>query len=82
MCTPSGVGKPRLRVSSRRNSLFSSTKWQESHALEPLDSLPAPALVMHVPFNLAALHQAGAVVLFSCAIGLRHALRPAPQLQL
>ena len=39
-------------------------------------------LVMHVPLNLAALHQAGAVVLFSCAIGLRHALRPAPQLQL
>ncbi|MEO7743095.1 MAG: COX15/CtaA family protein [Usitatibacter sp.] len=39
-------------------------------------------LLLHVPLNLAALHQAGAVVLFSCAIGLRHALRPAPQLQL
>jgi cytochrome c oxidase assembly protein subunit 15 len=39
-------------------------------------------LLLHVPLNLAALHQAGAVVLFSCAIGLRHALRPAPQLHL
>lgn len=38
-------------------------------------------LLLNVPLNLAALHQAGAVVLFSCAIGLRHALRPAPQLQ-
>lgn len=39
-------------------------------------------LLLHVPINVAALHQAGAVVLFSCAIVLRHALRPAPQLQL
>ena len=39
-------------------------------------------LLLHVPLNLAALHQAGAVALFSCAIGLRHALRPAPQLHL
>jgi heme a synthase len=37
-------------------------------------------LVLKVPVNLAALHQAGAVALFTCAIGLRHALRPAPQL--
>lgn len=38
-------------------------------------------LVLRVPVNLAALHQAGAVALFTCAIGLRHALRPAPQLR-
>jgi heme a synthase len=38
-------------------------------------------LLMQVPVNLAALHQAGAVALFTCAIGLRHALRPAPQLR-
>ena len=37
-------------------------------------------LVLGVPLNVAALHQAGAVALFTCAIGLRHALRPAPQL--
>src|SRR5688572_24654517 len=50
MCTPSGVGKPRLRVSDLRNDIFSSTKWQESQTLDPFDD-PAPALVMHVPFN-------------------------------
>ena len=38
-------------------------------------------LLLQVPVNIAALHQAGAVALFTCAIGLRHALRPAPQLQ-
>lgn len=38
-------------------------------------------LLLQVPVNLAALHQAGAVALFTCAIGLRHALRPAPQLR-
>ena len=38
-------------------------------------------LLMQVPVNLAALHQAGAVALFTCAIGLRHALRQAPQLR-
>ena len=37
-------------------------------------------LVTQVPLTLAALHQAGAVVLFTCAIGVRHALRPAPRL--
>jgi cytochrome c oxidase assembly protein subunit 15 len=38
-------------------------------------------LVLQVPVNLAALHQAGAVALFTCAIGLRHSLRQAPQLR-
>ena len=33
-------------------------------------------LVLQVPLARAALHQAGAVLLFTCAIGLRHALRP------
>jgi heme a synthase len=37
-------------------------------------------LLLVVPLPLAALHQAGAVVLFTCALGLRHALREAPQL--
>lgn len=32
-------------------------------------------LLLKVPVALAALHQAGAVALFTCAIGLRHALR-------
>jgi heme a synthase len=55
-----------------------------SHALVAAALLQAflgiTTLLLHVPLNLAALHQAGAVVLFTCAIGLRHALRPAPQL--
>ena len=37
-------------------------------------------LTLGVPLNVAALHQAGAVALFTCAIGLRHALRLPPQL--
>src|SRR4030088_2866157 len=52
MWIPSGVGKPRLRVSSRRYDIFSSTKWHESQMLDPtplLDPPPAPADVMHVP---------------------------------
>ena len=34
-------------------------------------------LVLRVPLPLAALHQAGAVVVFTCALGLARALRPA-----
>jgi len=37
-------------------------------------------LLLRVPLALAALHQAGAVVVFTCAIGLFHALA-APRLQ-
>ena len=37
-------------------------------------------LLLRVPLPLAALHQAGAMVVFTCAIGVRHALR-ARQLQ-
>jgi cytochrome c oxidase assembly protein subunit 15 len=37
-------------------------------------------LLLKVPLALAALHQAGAVVVLSCALGARHALREAPQL--
>ena len=37
-------------------------------------------LLGQVPLVLAALHQAGAVVLLTCALGVRHALRPVPQL--
>jgi heme a synthase len=55
-----------------------------SHALLAMALLQVCAgiatLLMRVPLPLAALHQAGAVALFSCAIGLRHALREAPQL--
>jgi heme a synthase len=38
-------------------------------------------LLLRVPVALAALHQAGAVLLFTCAVGVRHALREAPRLQ-
>ena len=37
-------------------------------------------LLLRVPLPLAAMHQAGAVILFTCALGVRHALREAPQL--
>jgi heme a synthase len=39
-------------------------------------------LLLGVPINLAALHQAGAVVVFSCAIMLRHTLREQKQFQM
>ncbi|HET9580874.1 MAG TPA: COX15/CtaA family protein [Usitatibacter sp.] len=38
-------------------------------------------LLARVPVPLAALHQAGAVIVFTCAIGLRHAMRHARRLQ-
>jgi heme A synthase len=38
-------------------------------------------LLLQVPLPLAALHQAGALLVFTCALGLRHALREAPRLQ-
>lgn len=37
-------------------------------------------LLLGVPLAIAALHQAGAVVLFTCALAVRHALREAPRL--
>jgi cytochrome c oxidase assembly protein subunit 15 len=37
-------------------------------------------LVLRVPLALAAIHQAGAVLLFTFAIAVRHALREPPQL--
>ncbi len=54
------------------------------HALLGMASLQIAigiaTLLARVPIPLAALHQAGAVLLFACALGLRHALR-APALQ-
>lgn len=44
-------------------------------------ALGISTLVLVVPVGLAALHQAGAVLLFTCALGLRHALRAVPRLQ-
>ena len=38
-------------------------------------------LLMHVPIPLAAIHQAGALVVFTCALGLAHSLRRTPTLQ-
>jgi heme a synthase len=39
-------------------------------------------LLLRVPLGLGALHQAGAVVVFSCAIMLRHTLRESRQFQM
>jgi len=44
-------------------------------------SLGISTLLLRVPLPLAALHQAGAVFLFTCALGVRHSLREAPRLQ-
>jgi heme a synthase len=38
-------------------------------------------LLLRVPLPLAALHQAGAVVVLTCALGLAHSLRRGPGLQ-
>ena len=38
-------------------------------------------LLMRVPLPLAAIHQAGAVLVFTCAVGLAHALRGGGELQ-
>jgi cytochrome c oxidase assembly protein subunit 15 len=38
-------------------------------------------LVLRVPLALAAIHQAGALIVFTCAIGLAHALRGPARLQ-
>src|SRR5437762_14118973 len=48
--TPSCVGKPRRRVSCRRNVNLSSSTWHESQAEPP----PDPTEVMQVPFNVSA----------------------------
>jgi cytochrome c oxidase assembly protein subunit 15 len=39
-------------------------------------------LLLRVPLNLAVLHQAGAVIVFSCAIMFRHTLREQRQFQM
>ncbi|MGZ5032925.1 MAG: COX15/CtaA family protein [Usitatibacter sp.] len=43
-------------------------------------SVGIATLLLRVPLALAALHQAGAMIVFTCAIGVRHALREAPRL--
>lgn len=55
-----------------------------SHALLAMAALQLgvgiATLLLRVPLPLAALHQAGAVLLFTCALGVRHSLREAPRL--
>jgi cytochrome c oxidase assembly protein subunit 15 len=38
-------------------------------------------LLLHVPLAVAAMHQAGALVVFTCALGLLHALTRTEELQ-
>jgi cytochrome c oxidase assembly protein subunit 15 len=45
-------------------------------------SLGISTLLLRVPVNLAVLHQAGAVIVFSCAIMFRHTLRAQRQFQM
>jgi heme a synthase len=45
-------------------------------------ALGITTLVLRVPLNIAVLHQAGAVILFSCAIMFRHTLREQRQFRM
>jgi cytochrome c oxidase assembly protein subunit 15 len=45
-------------------------------------ALGIATLLLRVPVNVAALHQAGAVIVFSCAIMFRHTLRAQRQFQM
>jgi cytochrome c oxidase assembly protein subunit 15 len=65
------------RVMRAGNSPPAARPWAHATlaALAVQFTLGVVTLLMGVPLAAAALHQAGAVVLFTCVIGLCHALR-------
>lgn len=71
------------RVDTDRNLDERTRRW--SHALLIATGLQIAAgiatLLMRVPLPLAAAHQAGAVIVFTCALGLLHALSGRGRLQ-
>jgi cytochrome c oxidase assembly protein subunit 15 len=66
----------------QRDGLSSARARRWSHALLALTAIQIgvgiATLLLRVPLPLAALHQAGAVFVFTAAIGLLHALRGRP----
>jgi cytochrome c oxidase assembly protein subunit 15 len=71
------------RVDSDRNVDERTRRW--SHALLAAVVLQIAAgigtLLLRVPLALAAVHQAGAVIVFTCALGMLHALSGRRRLQ-
>jgi cytochrome c oxidase assembly protein subunit 15 len=61
----------RDRASTRRDEAWS---WALIAAVALQLTLGISTLLLRVPIELAAAHQAGAVVVFTCALGLAHAL--------
>ena len=63
----------------RRDTRASPRARQGAHALLAVLAIQAAlgiaTLLNSVPLYLAALHQAGALVLFACALNVAHALR-------
>jgi heme a synthase len=57
-------------------------RWAAALAVAVVLQLAAgiSTLLLRVPLSLAALHQAGALVVFTCALGLLHALARAREL--
>jgi heme a synthase len=57
--------------------------WAHALALLALAQITVgiATLLMRVPLALAAIHQAGAVLVFTCAVGLLHSLRESRELQ-
>ena len=49
--------------------------------LDQISLLASQTILISVPLVLAAIHQAGALIVFTCAIGLAHALRGPARLQ-
>jgi cytochrome c oxidase assembly protein subunit 15 len=71
------------RVLRDASSRKQERRWARALAVAVLLQITAgiTTLLMHVPIALAALHQAGAVIVFTCALGLLHALTRTEELQ-
>ena len=71
------------RVETLDGAPVRARRWARALALAVVLQVSAgiATLLLVVPISLAALHQAGAAVVFTCAIGLAHALRREGRLQ-
>ena len=71
------------RVLTDRSSDAKERRWAWALAIAVALQVAAgiTTLVMHVPLPLAALHQSGALIVFTCALGLLHALTRTEELQ-
>jgi Cytochrome oxidase assembly protein. len=70
-------------VSATPAALPRDRRWAAALALAVVLQLAAgiSTLLLRVPLALAALHQCGALVVFTCALGLLHALARTERLQ-